>query len=148
MGKRVSAMENDEAVEEVVVIANGVRHGSPVLGVHRRGVEQRVELDDAVADMALIGGGRRPEGRNRDGLAIEDSWDLQRRVAGHVVERGPRRHGAVHETLAGLKAIRAMLHTDGASGADDEDAGLWEASIRLASGRWCHVAVVTLMGYS
>jgi hypothetical protein len=68
-------VEDDEAIEEGVVVSNGGGNGGPVEGRHGRRVKQRVKLNDAIADVPLVGGGRRAQRLNGDGLAIVNCWD-------------------------------------------------------------------------
>ena len=63
MGEGVGAVEDDEAVVEVVVLLDGEGHGDPVGGGHGGRVEEGVELEDRVADVTVVGRRRRPEGR-------------------------------------------------------------------------------------
>lgn len=63
-------MEDDEAVEEVVVFLDGGGHGGPVGGGDVAGVEERVELHDGIADVALVSGWGGSEGVELDELAV------------------------------------------------------------------------------
>lgn len=60
VGEGVGAVEDDEAVEEVVVLLDAHGHGVPVVGGDGAGVEKRVEFQDAIADVTIIGCGRGP----------------------------------------------------------------------------------------
>lgn len=54
-------MEDDEAVEEGVVLADALGHGGPVACRDGGRVEEGGEFEDAVADVAAMSGGRRAE---------------------------------------------------------------------------------------
>lgn len=52
-------------------------------------------------------------------------WDCPRLAwVGEVVKRGTGCHGIFQEVVSGLKAIRALLHADCSSSADDQDSRL------------------------
>lgn len=54
IGQGVGAVEDDEAVKEVVVVLDAHGHGVPVVGFDGAGVEKGVELEDAIADVAVV----------------------------------------------------------------------------------------------
>ena len=47
-------MEDDEAIEEVVVFVDAGGHGVPVVGGDGGGIEEGVEFQDAIADVARV----------------------------------------------------------------------------------------------
>lgn len=63
-------MEDDEAVKEVVVFLDGGGHGGPVIGGDVAGVEEGVELQDCVANVAVVGGWGGSEGVELDELTV------------------------------------------------------------------------------
>lgn len=133
MGERVCAVKNDETVKQVVVVLHSECHGRPVRRIHGGGIQQRVELEDSVANMATIRRWGSPQARDRDLLLVEDGWDGDL-GCGHVVERRTGSHGVVHEALAWLETVRAVLHAYCASSSDDEDTGFREAGVGVCSG--------------
>lgn len=76
VSQRVSAVENDEAVKEVVVVLDGGGHVGPVVGGDVAGVEQRVEFQDGVADVPLVGGWGGSEAVELDHLAAAAGLQL------------------------------------------------------------------------
>lgn len=62
VGERVCAVEDDEAVEQVVVLLDAEGHARPVGGGDGRAVEEGGEFEDGVPDVAVVGGGRGAEG--------------------------------------------------------------------------------------
>lgn len=54
IGQGVGAVEDDEAIKEVVVVLDAHGHGVPVVGFDGTGVEKGVELEDAIADVAVV----------------------------------------------------------------------------------------------
>lgn len=70
VGERVGAVQDDEAVEEVVVFLHGRGHGGPVGGGDVAGVEEGVEFHDGVADVAVVGGWGGSEGVELGELAV------------------------------------------------------------------------------
>lgn len=70
VGERVGAVEDDEAVEEVVVFLDGGGHGGPVGGGDVARVEEGGEFHDGVADVAVVGGWGGSEGVELGELAV------------------------------------------------------------------------------
>lgn len=136
VGEGVGAVEDDEAIEEVVVFLDARGHGGPVGGGNGGGVEEGGEFEDGVADVAVVGGWWRAEGVEGEEVALAVGLELDI-WAGHVVKGRPRRHGTIEEALAGGQAIGAFLHAYRAAGADDEDARLRQTGglIRERRGR-------------
>lgn len=85
VGERVCAVEDDEAVEEVVVFLDGGGHGGPVGGGDVAGVEEGVEFHDGVADVAVVGGWGGSEGVELDELAVSASLEFDLRIVSYVL---------------------------------------------------------------
>jgi hypothetical protein len=73
VSERVCSMENDEAVEQVIVLFDARSHGVPVMGGDGARVEQRAELDDSIANMAVVCCSRGTKTVNLDLCSVTNS---------------------------------------------------------------------------
>jgi hypothetical protein len=69
-------VEDDEAVEEGVVLLDGAGNLLPALRGDGARVQERVELEDAVAYVAGVGAGGSPQAVKGELLAVLDGPDL------------------------------------------------------------------------
>ena len=123
-------MQDDKAVEELVVVVDGACDGRPAFGVDGAAVEQFRELVHGVADATPVGSRGRAETGGRGLALMRDDCDalwtvLFCRIPGGrlVVERGDWGQTGLLEPPGWDESRWRWTHADRASRHDNQNAG-------------------------